>query len=184
MEQATGPKVLIEYTSRSAGKTFVVGYVTKEKYGLRKHGDTFEVYRADMAVRPDLFRPIAQEKPPPVVGMRGANAQERLATVARQEVAKAAPPPVKAAPPPPPAPEPIDPDYQEPQEPDYLGMRLSSLDWKGTKVNKNHLKILMSNGITSLGDLENTNEVELMKIKGIGDTVVGELYHKRDEYLS
>ena len=184
MEQATGPKVLIEYTSRSAGKTFVVGYVTKEKYGLKKHGDTFEVYRADMAVRPDLFRPIATQKPPPVVGMRGANAQARLATVAREEVAKAAPPPAKAAPPPPPAPEPIDPDYQEEKEPDYLSMRLSSLDWKGTKMNKNHLNILTSNGITSLNSLDDMDRDDLLRISGIGEVIVTALYDKRDEYLS
>lgn len=193
MEQAPGRKVLIIYSSRSAGKTGVRGMATKEFYGNRKQGDQFEVYEADMRMRPDLFRPVAPPKPPLIVAKRGALVdpnqaailadKNRLAIAAKKEVDAAS---QLQAPPAPPPPEPlvVDADIIEDQVPTEITARLNTLDWKGTKVNKNHLKILMSNGVTSLGDLDNTNEVELVKIKGIGDTVVGELYHKRDEYLT
>jgi hypothetical protein len=75
MEHATGPKVLIEYTPRTTGRHTVNSHTTNESYGPRKRGDRFEVYRADMAVRPDLFRPVNEvAKPEPVVATRAEQA--------------------------------------------------------------------------------------------------------------
>ena len=192
MEQAPGRKVLIIYSSRSAGKTGVRGMATKEFYGNRKQGDQFEVYEADMRMRPDLFRPVAPPKPPQIVAKRGEligqnpsviTDKNRLAIAAKKEVDAAS----LQAPPAPPPPEPIVEETVKDNVPDQLSARLNTLDWKGTKVNKNHLKLLMSNGITTLndvGDLGIDGDADLLAIKGIGEGVVNELYTMLEKYSS
>jgi hypothetical protein len=181
MEHATGPKVLIEYTPRTTGRHTVNSHTTNESYGPRKRGDRFEVYRADMAVRPDLFRPVNEvAKPAPVVATRAEQARVTRLTKEQANLQVASKTPL-SAPPPPPAPVVVSAEVEWDKAPDPLDVRLSSLDWKGTGVNKNHVKILMSNGITSLNDLDNTNEAELLGITGIGEKVVSQLYKKRGE---
>lgn len=185
MEQATGKKILIIYNSRNTGRQTVTGPVTKQSYGYRKDGDKFEVYEADMRVRPDLFRPVKPlPQAAPVVGVRGHGVRRR------QVVQETPDGPQLSAPPPPPPPKKIVP-MERGEEivhvlttlPDSkLEWPIEELDWSDTKVNAGHLKLLGDHGILTLADLDKTSEAELLKIKGIGEATVRSVYAMKDRY--
>jgi len=193
VEQATGKKVLIIYNTRNAGKHMVTGSATKQSYGYRKGGDRFEVYEADMRVRPDLFRPVNPiVQPKRVVAMRSdrADRQQRVARIIEERQGK--PPGAVPAPPPPPPPEAIDRDEVKHGEsvvhvlkkmPDNkMEWPIEELDWSKTKVNAGHIKLLKDNGINKLSDLDNTSQADLLRISGVGPATVRSLYSMKSKY--
>lgn len=183
MEQATGKKVLIVYQHKSTGKHTVTGAVTKTAYGYRKRGDRFEVYEADMKVRPDLYRPVnAKPKPDRVVALRSARARAEEKVRMQRRKAQTTAPPGMPAPEPPPPPKHINPREDMIQEPEMTEVPLSGFDWAGTRVNKGHLAKLSKAGIHKLSDLDETNEAMLLKITGIGPSTVRALYNMQRKY--
>lgn len=192
MEQTAGKKILIIYSSRSSGRHTVTGPATKTAYGYRKQGDKFEVFEADMRVRPDLFRaanprPVSNK----IVARRGGG---------KAPAGQPTPMPVKVttplaadAPPPPPIKitplgkkDPVTPEEIAEAESvlpdDKLLWPLTELDWSGTRVNKGHLKTLADNGIKRLTDLEKTNEAQLVEVDGIGPATVTAVYAQYYKY--
>jgi len=165
VSQATGEKVLIMYNSRNRGRQTVVGPVTKQKYGYRKHGDVFEVYEADMRVRPDLYRAVQVND----VG-RPVKPEGNPAVKIRQQNPRTLPDFVRRPPAPPPPPEPIVVEsatvVDNPQH-------LANIEWE--KINSNHIKLLADAGVITFDDVNARSEEELLAIKGIGPVVVKEL---------
>lgn len=210
MEQATGGKVLVKFNSRSSGRQTVTGPSTKTPYGYRKQGDVFEVFEADMKVRPDLFRPV--NPPPermPTVALRSdrtiPNRPEMKPVDLNRNFGEARPetrkptqsgqlrPHALQAQAPPPPPKHVNPQSKQyptteqevvhwAEEVDKMDIPLSSLDWSGTRINKSHFKVLGDAGINSLRDASTRNESQLLEIEGIGPATVRGLLDLLNKY--
>lgn len=165
MTQVPGNQVMIVFNSRSASRRMVIGPATKKNYGYRKHGDTFKVFESDVRVRPDLYRPVGNEK------VKASRKPKPVSPV----IAKAESVSVKAPQPPPPPP----PTLLEDEEP-VVEKYLSLIEWD--KINDRHIKILMDNKIATIHDVHGTTEEELLAIKGIGPVIAKELKEKGKEY--
>jgi glycosyltransferase involved in cell wall biosynthesis len=57
--------VLVDYKPEGRGQRKIVGQATGTFYGYRDFGERFLVHKDDIAVRPDIFFPVPQEKPAP-----------------------------------------------------------------------------------------------------------------------
>lgn len=182
VEQKTGNKILIKYDPRSIGRHTVTGPATHESYGYRKKGDTFEVYEADMRVRPDLFKAVKPRNDrAKIVATRAEQVRARRTQIRERKEAQVA---AQKAPEPPPAPEPIGDQNTGSMEEIELDKipegqkRLADLDWSGTRVNQSHIDLLVKDGVTCLDDLSSRNEASLLNINGIGPATVRVLMEK------
>lgn len=196
MEHTPSKKVLVTLNSHSTGKSIVTGPVTKEPYGYRKHGDKFEVYEADMKVRPDLFKPVGQRpKPMPTVGLRSAGAKPKPSLTDMPSPDMIIEPAQAPTIPPPPvhiSPQgreyPVTEREFEKQESlisdDKTIWPLDRLDWSGTSMNKGHIALLSKNGVRNLSDLQHTDEATLLQIDGIGPATIRSLYDQLNKYKS
>lgn len=186
MEQATGKRIKIVYQSRSTGRHMVTGPATKEDYGYRRRGDVFEIFEADMRVRPDLFRRVNPVAKPQKVVAKRKQARTRTPAPAGQPL---------AAPAPPPPPKHVNPQARAhpvtPEEfakaasklpPERVQWPLAELDWSDTRVNQSQIDLLAKNGIRVLADLSKTNEAQLLQISGIGEATVRALYAQWERY--
>lgn len=179
MEQSQDEQILVEYQSRSTGKTQVRGAVTKKYYGYRKKGDQFMAYKSDSRARPDLLRPVHErDKPAPRVGLRGKRSVQQYQgrTVPPAQPAQPTRLPPQRVP---------DPPTQWRDGKDERGVRPASeeirvIDW-GRSLNKNHIRLLFQNNVRTLADVRDKGYDGLIKITGIGDKIAKTLLEKAEE---